>query len=363
GNYNLENDVRSVTNGAKNLQLTGCEPCNPQTSPIFSRVSDFRVIEETGPSAESVNRLTRFRFSVGLKPEALPRQYSIKLLFKLPENGSHQSEEVPVDFPLFAGVREHGLLKVDEQRSKPLACIGGATREFTFTLYNAYVDYDVHLQKLKLTSNVDGLVVGIVSSDPAGQIDPKTNTITFNPPLVITPAQHQPVAIKARLAGLATAGNYLTGFDSDAQVTFKFLYDDSYQRPLSDLEYALPLHVRPSTAALLVAVLLGALVGVVIMSAWRILKYEGGYWRKASLIGSTILVGLIVSIIALQGQVNVSFDAVDLRASYDKPVVLFLLSLFATVSGTPLLRKFLGLYKASTAGVSAAAPPASGSEA
>jgi hypothetical protein len=156
------------------------------------------------------------------------------------------------------------------------------------------------------------------------------------------------------MAGMSS-GNFISGFDDDAQVTFAFIYDDGKQRTISDYNYNRPVRLRPSNLVLLLSIALGVAAGVFIMSVWKVVRFEGEGKRRWLAVLSTVIIGLIVSILALQGELNIS--AFNLRASYDKPVMLFILSLFATVSGTPLLKKFFGLDKTGADGETAPATP------
>nr|MDQ2938410.1 hypothetical protein [Acidobacteriota bacterium] len=82
--------------------------------------------------------------------------------------------------------------------------------------------------------------------------------------------------------------------------------------------------------------------------------------RKGFALATTVIIGLIVSMLALQGELNISLEAFKIHASYDKPFMLFVLSMVATVMGTPVLRKFFGLDKTATTQVPKPATAGSG---
>src|SRR5918912_4232960 len=115
------------------------------------------------------------------------------------------------------------------------------------------------------------------------------------------------------MAGV-TSGTLISGFADNAQVTFNLAYDDGKQRKISGYAYERPLRLRPSLLVLLVSIALGISIGVFLMMVWKLLKLEGDAKRKRMAIVSTVIIGLIVSILALQGELNIS--AFNLRASY-----------------------------------------------
>ena len=95
-----------------------------------------------------------------------------------------------------------------------------------------------------------------------------------------------------------------------------------------------PLRLRPSKTVSAFAIALGVTGGIFLMLVWRMLKLEGDRRRRWFALTSTVFIGLLVSILALQGGLELNVSALNLRASYDKPFMLFILSLFATISGT-----------------------------
>ncbi|MFL6210507.1 MAG: hypothetical protein ACJ74W_16745 [Pyrinomonadaceae bacterium] len=351
GNTHLNINVAVETIGMQTLKLIRCEKCEPENS-IFASVADPVLVDGGQPSQSNTWRLV-YRLVAALKPDADPQEYDITLRFEPPVAVSlaqpTTTPDIFVHFPLYVGVREKGRLAVKEpDKLKPEPATSGRTHQFVLTLHNYFHDYDANVQQLTVDSDPAGLVARVVrvqsSTGTTGTIKPDDpSTIIFNTPLNIAPAQEVRLTLDLEMAGMSS-GNFISGFDDDAQVTFAFIYDDGKQRTISDYNYNRPVRLRPSNLVLLLSIALGVAAGVFIMSVWKVVRFEGDAKRRWLAVLSTVIIGLIVSILALQGELNIS--AFNLRASYDKPVMLFILSLFATVSGTPLLKKFFGLDKA-----------------
>jgi hypothetical protein len=357
GEQRLKIEVNIMrTPGQDKLRLVECSRCKSESS-IFSGVSlPFPADgEETRPGETDPNPFiqTRFTFEVGIKPATEARQYDIELRFATPPRPEPENQlpDLFGTFPLNVGVgySEEGRLSVvADPKAKPDSCTSGQSHRFALKLKNSFGDYPINLQKITINT-VPSDLVGTILSKKLGTVD--QNTITFDPPLTIAHGQKEDLTVDLQMAGM-TAGNYLSGFDEESQVEFSFKYDDGYGRTIN-YAYAKPLRMQPGWSVLAVAVMLGISAGVFLMSVWKILKYEGDLVRKGMAVAATAVIGLIVSLLVLTGQLNISLAALNVRASYDKPLTLFIMSLIATVSGTPLLKKFFGLDKPS-----AGTPPA-----
>jgi hypothetical protein len=305
----------------------------------------------------------KYHFNFALKSGLQPREYPLTLRFAAPDGERDPNYKEPLlPFTLYVGVKEGGLLIVEPQQQKdgPAQATGGREKLFTLELKNNYPDYDVNIRQVMVDSNVDGLIAEIVDVEPKGSLNQRGHTINFDDePFSIEPGQRKELRVRVRLGGLRAAGSPITGFPGDAQIDFKFDYDDGKERRLSDFRHSVPLLVSPSRTVLVIAVMLGVAVAVFLMSVWKVVKYEGSGKQRLLLVVSTVLIGLIATVMATQGQLNVSLDALQLRASHDMPISLCLLSLFATMSGTPMLKKFFGVDKSADGG--AAAPTAAAS--
>ncbi len=336
----------SIETMGKNLKLVSCERCDLNSS-VFSHMSEPKLLDPGQPSAiDGVSR-AKYRFVGGIKKDTKPKEYNVELRFEPPDveqlrRTEPRYSDILLNFPLYVGVLKEGLLSIRE-KPKTESCLSGQIHPLTLVAHNDFPTYTINLQKLTVTASPPGLLERIVStSTPSGKIN--GNTIVFDPPVSIAPSQDEMLTLNVKMAGMS-AGNYLLGFDPDSQLNFSFVYDDGKGRRISDYTYARGLRMQPRLLVLGIAVLLGISVGVLLMFVWKMLVLEGTGLRKGMAVATTVLIALVVSILALQGELNVSFEAFKLRASYDKPLMLFVFSLFATVMGTPILRKAFGLDK------------------
>ncbi len=352
GTDNLQITVTVETIGRQNLKLIRCDECTTESAP-FSEVKGPWLFDTMPPSEVSPWKLV-YRFGVGIKPDIEPRAYPVHLRFEPPppQNATEEAGDVIVNFPLYVGSRSRGRLVVlEEGTTQPLESTSGERQRIPLKLHNSFRDYDVNVQKLTVSSN---LVAGIAGVSPEGEVK-SSSTVVFNPPLTIKTEQTETIELDLNMAGMSS-GNLISGFGDGSKVTFAFTYDDGKQRTISSYAYDRTLHLRPSLLVLLISIALGISVGVFLMMVWKLLKLEGDAKRRRMAVVSTVIIGLIVSILALSGELNIS--AFGQRASYDKPIMLCFLSLFATVSGTPLLKKFFGLDKPAADGADAPAAPA-----
>ncbi len=363
GNQNLEINVMIETLAKDGLTLVKCEGCDSSKSP-FTQVTGPFPGGTVQPSPTNSSYQTKYRFIAGIKSGIEPQEYAVDLRFEPPNAAQLRASDknyadIIENFPLFVGVSENGKLSVKEaSKTKPELCASGQNHTFTLVLKNGFHDYDVNLQKVTVSSNPEGLVRGIISSDPPGKIVGR-NTIVFDTPFSIAPSEEPELTIDLKMAGMSPR-NYLSGFDEDSQLGFKLVYDDGKGRKVSDFTYVRPLRMQASSLVLFSAVALGISAGILLMSVWKILRFEGQGMRKGFALATTVIIGLIVSMLALQGELNISLEAFKIHASYDKPFMLFVLSMVATVMGTPVLRKFFGLDKTATTQVPKPATAGSG---
>lgn len=337
----------SIETMGKNLRLVSCERCDSNSS-VFSHMSEPKLMDPGQPSATDGVSRAKYRFVAGIKKDTKPKEYNVELRFEPPDveqlrRTDSRYSDILLNFPLYVGVSKEGLLTVREKPKE--SCSSGQIHQLTLVVHNDFPSYTLNLQKLIVTASPPGLLERVISTaTPSAKIN--GNTIVFDPPVSIAPSQDENLILNLQMAGMS-AGNYLLGFDPESQLNFSFVYDDGKGRRISDYTYARGLRMQPRLLVLGVAVLLGISVGVFLMFVWKMLVLEGTGLRKGMAIATTVVIALVVSILALQGELNVSFEAFKLRASYDKPLMLFVFSLFATVLGTPILRKAFGLDKRS----------------
>ena len=332
------------------LKLIDCDECR-DGSRVFEKwdgpidEGDIRLQDSDS------GRAYKYLYAVKLRPDIEEREYTVTLIFKQPsaDNATcaNETAKAPMPFPLLVGSNGIGRLSEKPGNVKPLDCTSGGNCSLQMTLLNGYSEYDVNVTSLAVSTSPARLVTRI-NPTTLGELGPDGRSLQLKPGLEVkkrNPAG-RPLELELAMAGFREEGSFFSGFDTDAEVvvTFEYFeYKDTLQHPPVTYELRRPLRLRPSKSVSAFAIALGVAGGIFLMLVWRRLKVEGNPRRKALVIISTIFIGLIVSILALQGGLELNVNALNLRASYDKPFMLFILSLCATVSGTPLLQRFLRL--------------------
>jgi Kef-type K+ transport system membrane component KefB len=131
--------------------------------------------------------------------------------------------------------------------------------------------------------------------------------------------------------------NLLSGFGDPNYLIMTITYDDSNDRVISYLAPKVKIKVRPSGRVLFVSMLIGVVVGTVLKFVLQRLQRKGIISRREAVwfAGSTVFIGLVVSIIALVGKVKIVFF--ETTGSYDVPSVIFVVGVVAAVLGAQLL--------------------------
>jgi hypothetical protein len=207
----------------------------------------------------------------------------------------------------------------------------GEIKAIDLEIENKYPEYAVTLKGVTISSSPSGLVKTVelprtVKLEPLSEPQ-KLHNLEFK----IKPMQ---------------ARDWLFGFDNDATLDFTFHYVDEDGHELHSND-KLDLTVRPSILILACAILIGVLAGTALKFDLQRLRKEGyiNSRQMAVFIMSTVVLGIIVSLVALFGEVQVS--VFKFNGSYDSPKVLFLISFAATMIGPPLLQ---GLFKSQKSG-------------
>jgi len=161
--------------------------------------------------------------------------------------------------------------------------------------------------------------------------------------------------------------NLLSGFSDSTRLIVDITYDDGYNRIVTDLSQSIKVKVRPRDRVLVVAMLIGVVIGAILKLYLQRLQQQGIISRREVVVAVSItsLIGLVVSFIAVVGRIKII--AFDQMGSYDNPAVIFVISLAGAVGGAQLLSTFIksgsssGAASSSTSTKStAAAKPASG---
>lgn len=327
----LEYNKRDVLVGRSDipLKITINSPAESPLKLVRLSVSDenlgkpitFEILgsDET-PSPEGELIQTSYSARLSVSEEAEPRIYPISLGLKY-EN----KETLPEDkiFRLRVGAGGDGGIEIID-KSKSVTCMTGSTKELPVELKSTLRDNPIRLHNVKVYSDPSGLV-----AEKSIVIDVPIRTRKETGRLTV------PVEVRSwQLIDL------IYGFE-DAALKLDLVYEDADGRQLTDTE-SLKLNIRPSVFVLSGAILIGVLAGTVVKIDLRRLQEEGYITRKqkAYFIAGTVVVGLIVAMVALFGEVKIS--AFTFSGSYDSPKVLFLIGFAATMVGPPLLQ---GIFK------------------
>jgi UDP-N-acetylmuramyl pentapeptide phosphotransferase/UDP-N-acetylglucosamine-1-phosphate transferase len=119
--------------------------------------------------------------------------------------------------------------------------------------------------------------------------------------------------------------------------------------------------IRPRDRVLVIAMLIGVIIGAVLKLYLTRLQAQGVISRREVImaVGITSLIGLVVSFVAVVGRIKII--AFDQMGSYDNPAVIFVISLAGAVGGAQLLSTFIKVVSSnalasSTAATAPAAP-------
>ena len=331
GTHNLEVIVSVATTDTVNLELVGFEA--PDQTQIRFRESS------TTPSFDAATGVstTEYKYLADIPDNTEPRIYVITITLKYPgEKNTNRS------FDLYVGVRNKGKLNV--------VADAGSTTEFFTGTYNAY--------RLELENNFPDFPVNVrsisIKSDPSGLIESATVPV---PKLSIDPLQRGTVDLNLKTAPMSFT-NLLSGFSDSTRMIVQVSYDDSFGHVITDYTYPIKVKIRPRDRVLVIAMLIGVLIGAVIKLYLQRLQQQGVITKREVLVAVSVtsLIGLVVSFIAVVGRIKII--AFDQMGSYDNPAVIFIIGLAGAVGGAQLLSTFFKSGSSTSAPAAAPAPGA-----
>jgi len=134
--------------------------------------------------------------------------------------------------------------------------------------------------------------------------------------------------------------NLLSGFSESTKLILHVTYDDSYGHVITDLVHPVKVKIRPRDRVLVIAMLIGVVIGAILKLYLQRLQQQGIITRREVLmaVGITSLIGLVVSFVAVVGRIKII--AFDQMGSYDNPAVIFVIGLAGAVGGAQLLSTF-----------------------
>jgi hypothetical protein len=340
GNHNLELSVSLSTKDTSKLELAGFDAPD-QTKIQFREISnDDSLDPATGL------RTTEYKYLADIPEGTEPRIYLITISFASPGD-----RNINRTFWLYVGVRNKGKLNVVTDSASTIEFYTGTINKYQLQLENNFPDYPVNIKNIT------------IRSDPRGLIDGKTVEISN---MSIDPAQRGVIDLDLKTAPMSFT-NLLSGFSDSTRLILDVTYDDGYGRTVTDLSQAVKIKIRPRDRVLVIAMLIGVIVGAILKLYLQRLQQQGIISRRDVFVavGITSLIGLVVSFVAVVGRIKII--AFDQMGSYDNPAVIFVISLAGAVGGAQLLSTFFKSGSSSNASNTsstttspAAAKPASG---
>ena len=330
GNHNLELLISLSTKDTATLELTKLEPPE-QTQIQFKEMSNDGFVDPaTGL------RTAEYKYLADIPEGTEPRIYLITLSFASPGE-----KNINRTFWLYAGVRNKGKLSVVTDPDSTIEFFTGTVNKYQLQLENNFPDYAVNIKNIT------------IRSDPSGLIESKTADITN---MSIDPAQRGVIDLDLKAAPMSFT-NLLSGFSDSTRLKVDITYDDGYGRTVTDLSQSVKIKVRPRDRILVVAMLIGVVVGAILKLYLQRLQQQGIISRRDVFVAVTItsLIGLVVSFVAVVGRIKII--AFDQMGSYDNPAVIFVISLAGAVGGAQLLSTFFKSAGSSSSSSSSAANP------
>lgn len=313
GNSNLEVIFSFSTKGTTNLELVKIESPDP-TKIQFKQIGKNSSFDDT-------TGLTKieYKYLADIPANTEPRIFLITLSLAYP--GDKNTDRT---FWLYAGVRNKGKLNVVADGVSTTEFYTGTGNTYRLDLENNFPDYPVNVRSVT------------IKSDPFGLIE--SETIPINN-FSIDPLQRGTIDLKLKAASMSFT-NLLSGFNDSTRMILSVTYDDGYGRVITDLSYPMKVKIRARDRVLVIAMLIGVVIGAILKLYLQRLQQQGIITRREVLIavGITSLIGLVVSFVAVVGRIKII--AFDQMGSYDNPAVIFVISLAGAVGGAQLLSTF-----------------------
>ena len=331
GNHNLELTVSLSTRETTNLELLKFDPPDP-TKIGFTQISSISSMD---PATKL--QTSEYKYLVDIPEGTEPRIYLVTISF-----GSPNEKIINRTFWLYVGVRNKGKLGVVSDGVTTAEFYTGSTNKYRLELENNFPDFPVNIRSVT------------IKSDPLGLIESATFPIEN---VSIDPAQRGAIELDLKTAPMSFS-NLLSGFSESTKLIVQVTYDDSYGHVITDLVHPVKVKIRPRDRVLIIAMLIGVVIGAVLKLYLQRLQQQGVITRREVVmaVGITSLIGLVVSFVAVVGRIKII--AFDQMGSYDNPAVIFVISLAGAVGGAQLLSTF---FKSATSpapatGTAATAP-------
>lgn len=322
GNQNLELTVSLSTKETTNLEVLKFEPPDPAKF----RFTEISRIGSMDPATGL--QTSEYKYLVDIPEGTEPRIYLVTISF-----GSPNEKNINRTFWLYVGVRNKGKLSVVSDGITTTEFYTGSSNKYRLELENNFPDFPVNVRSIT------------IKSDPLGLIEGATIPVTD---VSIDPLQRGAIELDLKTAPMSFS-NLLSGFSDSTKLIVQVTYDDSYGHIITDLVHPVKVKIRPRDRVLIIAMLIGVVIGAVLKLYLQRLQQQGVITRREVVmaVGITSLIGLVVSFVAVVGRIKII--AFDQMGSYDNPAVIFVISLAGAVGGAQLLSTF---FKAASSSAS-----------
>ena len=255
---------------------------------------------------------------VKVADHAEPQAYRMKMTLSYPGKAVG-----PKYFDLFIGAvtASEGRLTATKLQRLPLICKTGVKKQFNLPLQNEFDSYTATVKEISL------------SSDPPGLVAPQLLVVDI--PIAKSQSGDVPIEVVVSSPDLI---DLIKGFSEDPNLIVKVTYQDNFGRSVPDLKQSIPMKIIPNTLILLIAIVVGVLVGTFVRFYLEFLARKRKLRRSEVLrfVLYTTVFGLIVAAIALAGQFEIK--ALDhTMGSYDRPLVMFVIGLAAAMGGLQII--------------------------
>jgi hypothetical protein len=324
GNHNLELTVTLSTKETTNLDLIDFEP--PDTAKFR-----FTQISHSGSTDPATKLQTsEYKYLVDIPEGTEPRIYLVTISFG---SGAPGEKIINRTFWLYIGVRNKGKLNVVSDGVTTTEFYTGSTNKYRLELENNFPDFPVNVRSVT------------IKSDPLGLIESSTVQLAD---VSIDPLQRGAIELDLKTAPMSFS-NLLSGFSDSTKLILQVSYDDSHGHVITDLVHPVKVKIRPRDRVLIIAMLIGVIIGAVLKLYLQRLQQQGVITRREVVmaVGITSLIGLVVSFVAVVGRIKII--AFDQMGSYDNPAVIFVISLAGAVGGAQLLSTFFKAASSSPA--------------
>jgi hypothetical protein len=303
-----------------------------------ARIANLSILEKSehpgvavalrsGPEAQPSLKLSTanvYKYDLTIDDQAKPHPYRLKMLLTYAGTLHEEYYELPIS------ISGKGLLEGSKSNPPTLSCWTGEQHTLKLGVINNSTYYPITVQQVKVYSEPDVLV-----KDATLQVTETVNTDGVPKDLDI------PFAIN-RMSPM----QLLSGFGKSPKLRVNVYYKDSFDRSYY-LPLVMDLDLKPEPLYLILALLIGALLGMVLRIDLYRLEKSGFISRKQKLFfaGGAALTGVVISIVAIAANLKlVMFGDQSGYSSFD-PRLLLLIALVGTMGGAALLNPLLPLPK------------------